>query len=305
MQDRSGSGGRTPDMSGYQRNGGGKGISGRMVLGIAFLMAILVCYGMGYLGFVGVSPSTYNAFVEEVQTNYVKSADLEVIQGPTGPAGPTGSAGATGAAGAQGAQGYSITGASIDGSGHLILTTDNPSTPTIDAGYVGGGSGGGGGVVTGEVTVVLDTPNTTFYSGTTAVNQVFPVKVTNGSSSYKNVTFGIILQCTSTDGVANVVDDSPGGSCAGIVPSMTIGAVTMSKTFVPDSILADNYVVGSCAYDIHSGCRYIYLLWSSSTTIPLAPGQTTTVYANLNGLVTDFSYEIWQVSITSVVATDM
>lgn len=62
---------------------------------------------------------------------------------PAGPQGAQGPIGAAGAAGAAGADGASVTNATINASGHLILTLSNGDT--IDAGLAQGSGGGGGG----------------------------------------------------------------------------------------------------------------------------------------------------------------
>ena len=65
---------------------------------------------------------------------------IEIGAGLPGAVGPTGPTGATGATGPTGATGRSVTGASIDGSGHLILTFSSAPSP-VDVGDVTGNDG--------------------------------------------------------------------------------------------------------------------------------------------------------------------
>lgn len=64
-------------------------------------------------------------------------------QGLAGSAGPTGATGPVGSPGSPGSNGVSVVAATINGSGHLILTMSDGST--IDAGLVSGNGQGGGG----------------------------------------------------------------------------------------------------------------------------------------------------------------
>jgi len=148
-------------------------------------------------------------------------------------------------------------------------------------------------VVTGDVSVVIDLTDTTFYSGTTATSHSFPVKITNGSSAYKNVTFGLVLQCVSTDVKANVKYDT---TTTPKTPSMTVNSVAMSDPIFVAEALSGGY---------YPNCHYVYFYWGSSSSIPLAPGQSTTVYVVLSNFASSVDYEVWQAAITSVVATNM
>lgn len=77
----------------------------------------------------------------EIANDWVDMGDFSGPIGPQGPIGVTGAAGAqgdpgvAGADGADGDDGISITGASVNASGHLILTLSD--TSTLDAGEVG------------------------------------------------------------------------------------------------------------------------------------------------------------------------
>lgn len=65
-----------------------------------------------------------------------------VVEGPQGPPGTNGTNGTNGTDGVDGADGVSITGASVNGSGHLILTLS--SGGPVDAGLVKGADGADG-----------------------------------------------------------------------------------------------------------------------------------------------------------------
>jgi hypothetical protein len=144
-----------------------------------------------------------------------------------------------------------------------------------------GGDGGSPTPPSGQVTVALDVDEEplTFMSGATAVGQVFPIKITNGTSEYETVTFGITLRCVSTDYKADVT----GGY------AMMVGGVATVATPVPNN----------------TGCQMIYFLWTTTDKIPVAPGKEFHLYAILNNFVTPSGYELWEVTITSIVVAKL
>lgn len=144
------------------------------------------------------------------------------------------------------------------------------------------GSGGGGEPPSsGEVTVVLDVDADPlqFMSGPTAASQFFPVKITNGTAKYRQVTYNITLRCVSVDKTADVV----GGY------SLTVNGVPMGATPVPSD----------------TGCQWIYFLWIDSGSVPVAPGKTITVYTMLNNFATSSGIEVWEVTLSGVNVSDL
>ena len=133
----------------------------------------------------------------------------------------------------------------------------------------------------GEVTVILDVDADPlqFMSGATPGSHVIPVKITNGTDDYKQVTYNITFRCVSTDGMADVV----GGY------SLTVNAVPMVATPVPSD----------------TGCQWIYFLWTDPGSIPVAPGKTVTIYTMLNDFETSSGFEVWEVTLAGVNITDM
>lgn len=144
-----------------------------------------------------------------------------------------------------------------------------------------GGSDDDGTTPGGGVTVTLDVDEDPFQfmSGVTATSQVFPVKITNGTDEYQQVTYNITLRCVSTDHEADVV--------AGY--SMMVNTIAMGKTPVP----------------AEAGCQWIYFLWIDSGSIPVTPGKTVTVYTTLNDFATSSGYEVWEVTLVGVTATEL
>lgn len=133
--------------------------------------------------------------------------------------------------------------------------------------------------LSGEVTAVIVTPDEqppVFTSGVTATNQSFPVRITNGTDKYQQVTFSVILRCISTDYKADVD--------AGF--TMVIGSIPFAATPVPG--LTD--------------CQKIYFMWTTTDSIPVAPGQEISVYVILNTFTTTSGWEIWEVTLDDIIA---
>ncbi len=133
----------------------------------------------------------------------------------------------------------------------------------------------------GEVTVILDVDADPyqFMSGVTPANYLFPVKITNGTEKYKQVTYNITLHCVSTDQVADVA----GGY------SLTVNTVAMVATPVPGD----------------TDCQWIYFLWTDPGAVPVAPGKTVTIYTMLNDFETSSGFEVWEVTLAGVNVSDM
>jgi regulator of replication initiation timing len=133
--------------------------------------------------------------------------------------------------------------------------------------------------LSGEVTAAIITQDEQppiFTSGVTATNQTFPVKITNGTDEYQKVTFSIILRCISTDYKATVD--------AGF--TMAIGSMFLTATPVPG--LTD--------------CQMIYFMWTTTDSIPVAPGDDVSIYVILNTFTTTSGWEIWEVVLGDITA---
>jgi len=145
----------------------------------------------------------------------------------------------------------------------------------------GGESGGSSSSsASGVVTVVFDTENTTFITNSTRSNQVFPVKITNGTSNYQQVKFGLIMQCvTTTSNVAEVTD----------ITSVLVNTGTpFAISYVPDV----------------AKCQIVYFTWSIEDVILIPPNKDYTAYVYINGITTA-NAEVWQITVTSVIATKL
>ncbi len=140
-------------------------------------------------------------------------------------------------------------------------------------------AGDGGSTPSGKLTVVLDVDEEPLLFTSPTANQVFPVKITNGTSDYQVVKFNLTLQCVSTDGVANVT----------VGPTILVGAIGMAITFVP----AD-----------HTVCQLIYATWATTDRILVAPGKEFTAYVYLSAFTT-LDSEVWQVTLSGIVATKL
>ena len=95
----------------------------------------------GAQGAEGVHVSSATISSNDLIITLSNSATINAgnVQGPAGPQGATGATGAQGPAGADGADGTSISSATVNGSGNLIITLTDAST--VDAGNVRGQDG--------------------------------------------------------------------------------------------------------------------------------------------------------------------
>ena len=133
---------------------------------------------------------------------------IEIGAGLPGAVGPTGPTGATGATGPTGATGRSVTGASIDGSGHLILTFSSAPSP-VDVGDVTGNDGRSitGASIDGSGHLIL-----TFSSAPSPVDvgDVTGADGTNGTDGTDGVD-GVSVVGASIDGSYHLILDMSSG----------------------------------------------------------------------------------------------
>jgi hypothetical protein len=146
--------------------------------------------------------------------------------------------------------------------------------------------------ISGVVTVVIASDATPYpiTSTTTAANQVIPVKITNGTTEYKTVTFNLLFHCISTDGVATIDPTTVDGAGTDEL-SMTVSTAPFSITPVSS----------------YGSCQWIYFTWAYAAPVMVAPGGVFSMYATLNNFKTTGAgvYELWEVTLTGVSADDL
>jgi hypothetical protein len=137
----------------------------------------------------------------------------------------------------------------------------------------------------GEVTAVIDTDELEFCSYPTPGQWTFPIKISNPTEDYQQITFNLTLKCISLDSMADVDDGF----------DMAVGAYPWGGVSIP---------MGITPIPGLTDCQVIYFLWTSTQTIVLSPGDETTVYARLTNFSTCLS-ECWEISLADVIAKEL